>query len=119
MIAALLFLNASTELHQLSGLPFLLQHYRHHKTGNPAISFIEFLNLHYAGFHPDDKDNGEDTRLPFKSTITLLHTDIPVVTRTQITGPPLKKYIDKLVVYYSCIIPAKPVHTIFHPPRLV
>ena len=96
ILAALLFLNASTELHQLSGLPFLLQHYRHHQTGNTSISFLEFLKLHYAGFHPDDKDSGEDNRLPFKSTITLLHTDVPVVSRSEMTGPSFKKYIDNL-----------------------
>ena len=118
ILAALIFLNASTELHQLAGLPFLLEHYRHHKAKNPAVSFLDFLRLHYAGIHPNDMDNSEDTRLPFKSTISLLHTDIPVLTFTEITAPIFNKYTDKLFVRYTRSIPHQPVYSIFHPPRL-
>jgi len=117
IISALLFLNAATELHQFSGLPFLLQHYRHHKMDNPSISVISFLKLHYSDTHPGDNDGSEDNQLPFKSMINLIHTDIPIVNKEVKLDPAYPKNIDKPASSYSEDIPNSPAFSIFHPPR--
>jgi hypothetical protein len=117
IIATLLFLNASTELHQFSRLPFLLSHYHHHKADNPSVSWLEFLRLHYTGNHPFDKDDNKDSQLPFKSIISLIHTDIPIVVNEQEPDPPLIGYIDRQVVFLKEHIPSGPAFSVFHPPR--
>ncbi|MGZ8525582.1 MAG: hypothetical protein ACXWV6_03340 [Chitinophagaceae bacterium] len=117
IIAALLFLNASTELHQFSRLPFLLSHYHDHKLENPSVSWLEFLKLHYTGKHPFDNDDNKDNQLPFKSIIILMHTDIPIVFNEQKSEPPFRKYIDKPGTFLTEHIPNSPPISIFHPPR--
>jgi hypothetical protein len=117
IISALLYLNASTEFHQFSRLPFLLKHYREHKADNPSISALDFLKLHYSTTHPADNDDNEDKQLPFKSEVTLIHTDVPIISREHNIDPPYKHGIDRPGLFHIENIPSTAPVSIFHPPR--
>lgn len=57
---------SATELHQLTKLPFLIQHYFEHKE-NDNHSLLYFLHLHYSKGDVKDKDYADDMKLPFKT----------------------------------------------------
>lgn len=67
---AFLFLSGSVmDLHDLSKLPYMLEHYQQHKNKSSAFSVSEFFDLHY-GFKAEQHDKQEHEQhkgLPFKS----------------------------------------------------
>jgi hypothetical protein len=71
---AILFLSSylfsTTQLRELLKLPLLIQHYIEHKAENNNITFLGFLDMHYAHGDVKDADYDKDMKLPFK-TITL------------------------------------------------
>jgi hypothetical protein len=82
IILSTLFLNGSTEIHQLWKVPFLIRHYLHHRNEDLSLSFISFLQIHYTDKdHPNDNDDKEDNELPFKSVGNASHIDIPIIVR--------------------------------------
>jgi hypothetical protein len=60
-------LLSTTQLSELLKLPLLVQHYAVHKEQNQALSFLGFLELHYAQENPKAPDYDTDMKLPFKS----------------------------------------------------
>jgi hypothetical protein len=112
------FLIGSTELHQLLKIPFLVIHYNHHKQENKYFTFVDFLSLHYSKNHPDDNDDKEDSKLPFKSETGIAHFDTSAIAA--------KDNTEKIIIpYYSCKIFSgypdgilcQQSFSIFHPPR--
>jgi hypothetical protein len=59
---------SATEFSQLLKLPLLVEHYIEHKEENKLITFLEFLDMHYATATTKDADYDKDMKLPFKST---------------------------------------------------
>lgn len=60
-----IYLFSSTQLVELFKLPSLYEHYREHRSENPTINFLEFIQLHYTSNHnPSDTKHAD---LPFKS----------------------------------------------------
>jgi|CXWL01.1.fsa_nt_gi hypothetical protein len=119
IILASLVMTAGTELHQFFRIPVLINHYWHHRQENPSITLLEFLKLHYADNHPDDKDESEDAALPFKSAGALNHIDIPLIAGREILNKP---YIDIAVTISIRRCEGVPCHrsfSIFRPPRFV
>ncbi|MBN8673565.1 MAG: hypothetical protein J0L56_05500 [Chitinophagales bacterium] len=117
IISSVLFLNCTSELHQLFRIPLLFRHFRDHQAEDPSISFSGFLKLHYTGHHPQDNDDEEDNQLPFKYPGNTQHTD---------TLPPFAKEANENLVIYSFIVNTtlypegnlcKRSFSIFHPPR--
>lgn len=117
IISSVLFLNCTSELHQLFRIPLLFQHFRDHRKEDPLITFSGFLKLHYSGHHPEDNDDNEDNQLPFKYPGTIQHTDIPLA---------FEKDTDEVAVIYQSVVLAvihpegnirKRSFSIFHPPR--
>ena len=52
---------------ELMKLPFLINHYSHHKSTNPGISIWQFIELHYGmGQLTGTEYDPEDESLPFK-----------------------------------------------------
>jgi hypothetical protein len=51
-------------------LPLLIEHYEEHKEENKGLTFLGFLEMHYAQNTPQDGDYDKDMKLPFKSTTT-------------------------------------------------
>lgn len=68
-----IYIASATDFAQLLRFPLLIEHYFEHKTKNPQLSVIEFLEIHYNGDHlenhPHDDDYDEDQKLPF-----MMHT---------------------------------------------
>ncbi len=56
----------NTPLQQLLKLPVMVMHYFEHKEKNNKISFLDYLELHYAKGPVHDKDYDRDMQLPFK-----------------------------------------------------
>ena len=118
ILLSALILVGSTEIHELSKFPTLIQHYLQHRKKDSSLSFIEFIKIHYAGnAHPNDNDDSEDDRLPFKSIDGISHIDTP----------PVEKRIENFENFYLRRtrtafhpegIPNHPSIPIFHPPRL-
>jgi hypothetical protein len=75
------YLLATTQLSELLKLPVLVQHYMEHKLENKSLSFIDFLEIHYAHGSPRDADYDKDMKLPFKtidnSNISSIHFYTP------------------------------------------
>jgi len=113
-----LLLNASTEFQQLLKFPLLIQHYLQHKQKDSSLSFLEFVKLHYAAKdHPNDNDDNEDSKLPFKSGGDISHIDTPVLEKRVETGEII--HLQKTTTtYYSERIPNHRSIAIFHPPRI-
>lgn len=116
IVTIVLFLNSSTELHQLFRLPFLMEHYRHHNNQDPSISFISFLKIHYTSSHPDDKDDNEDNQLPFKDASNINHTDIPIINSKDFPAIAFE-YRSVKEAYRPVYIPDQRPDSIFHPPQ--
>jgi len=112
------FLNASTELHQLFKLPFLLAHYRHHRAEDKSLTLVEFFKIHYSGDHPADNDDEEDGQLPFKSAGNIYHlenmTDIFRESSERLIAPLSRNFSN----HFREAIPSRTSFSIFHPPRL-
>jgi hypothetical protein len=69
VLSALLFISyifTATEFRQLFKVRSLLHHYAEHKTAIKAITFFDFLYMHYAGDDFINSDQSEDMELPFK-----------------------------------------------------
>ena len=111
-------LNASTEIHQLWKLPFLIQHYFHHQKEKPTLSFITFLKIHYTNKdHPDDNDDKDDNALPFKSVSNISHTDLPVLEKKN-TVEEYFYFLQRPSAYFPEGFPQHRAYAIFHPPRM-
>jgi hypothetical protein len=112
-----LILVGSTEIHQLLKFPLLIQHYLQHRKKDTSLSFIEFIKIHYTDkAHPNDNDDSEDGRLPFKSIDGISHIDTPPVERIENFQ---NFYLQRtLTAFYPEGIPNHQSISIFHPPRL-
>lgn len=116
---AFLFLISSTELHELARLPKLVAHYLHHRSEDPGMSLSGFLSLHYAGYHPDDRDDNDDRQLPFKDTKGILQNDLLAVeTQCFASLPALPPAGNVFPVLYNEGMLQQRSYSIFHPPRL-
>lgn len=63
----MLYFFGATEAYQLCKLPLLIQHYQQHKAQNASMSFMAFINEHYAEKLVIDDDFQQDMQLPFKT----------------------------------------------------
>jgi hypothetical protein len=61
------FVFSNTELHQIVGLPVLLEHFTDHKKTDCKISFIDFIKKHYSENNKTQDHNDEHKHLPFKT----------------------------------------------------
>lgn len=116
ILTSVLFLNTSTELHQVFRLPFLLEHYRQHRQQDSCLSFISFLKIHYTNNHPEDNDDNEDNRLPFKDAGNINHTDIPIMGAKSVPAIAFEHKSVK-ATYRLAYIPDQRADSIFHPPN--
>lgn len=115
---SLLLLNGATELHQLWKLPLLAKHYNQHCKENPTMSLFRFLKIHYSDReHPNDHDDNEDNKLPFKSDGTITHIDIPTVVKRYIPLPALLMENPFTASLHAEGVPCDRPFSIFHPPR--
>ncbi|MBP7274287.1 MAG: hypothetical protein KA974_10615 [Saprospiraceae bacterium] len=62
-----IYLFATTHLGELLKFPLLIEHYYEHKAQDNSITFLGFLEMHYAHGNVKDADYDKDMKLPFKS----------------------------------------------------
>lgn len=57
------------DLHDLTKLPYMIQHYQQHKEKSSAFSIIEFFDLHYGqnAEQHDKQEHEQHKGLPFKT----------------------------------------------------
>jgi len=118
ILLPVIFLHASTELHQLWQLPELVAHYRDHCRQDDRLSLLEFLGMHYPGPGYPDDDEEEDNRLPFRSIGVLTHTDTPVLTREEVLTNPFVLLLQHKPVLLAEAVPERTPVPVFHPPRI-
>jgi len=63
----IIYLTSISEFTQWIKVPVLFEHYVEHKTLNPHLTFLSFLNMHYSMEDDQDSDYDHDSQLPFKS----------------------------------------------------
>jgi hypothetical protein len=64
----LMYLFTATEIRQFFKLDSFIAHYYEHKAEDPALTFLEFLDIHYGHGNVIDDDYAKDMKLPFKTT---------------------------------------------------
>lgn len=115
IILLFLFTTTQTPLGQLLKLPLLIEHYRKHKKLDD-VSFLKFLNDHYAADH-NDADRPEDEQLPFKTVLlqsigSALVPDIVTTDFALTPNGPAKMLLQKFYILQQHLC------SIFHPPRV-
>lgn len=110
-----LLVSIQTPLGQLFKLPLLVQHYMKHQK-QEALSFIDFLDDHYASNH-NDADLPEDEQLPFKN-IPLQNIGYAIVTPGSQENMPDPIPMEKKVIFPDTYSPRQHSASIFHPPRV-
>lgn len=63
---AVLLVFAQTPMQQLLKLPQLYSHFLDHNHDEQHLDFVHFLKMHYSDHSPNDHDQEEDSKLPFK-----------------------------------------------------
>ncbi|OJV14301.1 MAG: hypothetical protein BGO21_16295 [Dyadobacter sp. 50-39] len=108
----------TTSLCQVYKVPLLLKHFAEHKSLDQAITFTDFLSMHYLGKDLNDNDDDKDMQLPFKKVeahtsnfIFVPHT--PVFTFKRVYLPIKAEYGPAVSqVDYSTVL-----GSLFRPPR--
>ena len=117
IVLSLLLLNGATELHQLWKLPLLAKHFQQHHQEDPSMSLVEFFKIHYSDReHPNDNDESEDNKLPFKSSGNISHTDTPIVSKPDIPALAIPAESSKKNTRHCEDIICDRSFSIFHPP---
>lgn len=112
-----IYVGASTEIHELANFPSLFLHYQEHKGFDINITFTEFLALHYIGTHNDQTHHHE--RLPFKQKHgDAINMPLALVTDVTIAQFTICTQANKVaVIYVSQFHPSSISGGIWQPPR--
>ncbi len=110
-----------SELHQLLRIPVLFEHFQEHRKEDPAITFLQFIKLHYDKIVVDD-DYQRDQQLPFRdascsATATGLIIDIPP-QHIKIEKQDYRFDADKVIPIATVLYLHLCTSTIFQPPRV-
>lgn len=113
-----LYLVSTTELYQLLKIPAFIEHFIEHSGGNPEMTFISFLKIHYD--HPvKDSDYQKDQKLPFVShscPLSLLFTVSPDFT-LEIKKQVIIDYPKEISSLYNLFYDKDDSNSIWQPPK--
>ncbi len=114
-----LYTFGATEACQLLKLPFLINHYLEHNSNKNALSFIDFIKLHYNDQHAYSADAHKHSKLPFKSIELGCIVGVTVIPVSEISlQAPLHHFITiPYGNYHSGDYILTPVGDIFQPPK--
>lgn len=110
---------SNTELGQLFKLPKLISHYFEHRKLNSAVTFIEFLAMHYGGDDGTTTDDDTDSQLPYHQVNyhCLFGTYYPLAQ--YVFSPKLVEYIPEYNSQIILVNSSKHVSLILQPPRTI
>lgn len=117
-ILGFIILFSGTELHELARVPELVAHYFRHQQYGSRLDIWSFLQLHYTDVHPDDNDEQEDGKLPFKSPEGFKYFDQPWESGPQQETEQLFAMVPARYGARADQPPLNPCFGIFHPPRI-
>jgi hypothetical protein len=111
---------STTQFSEVLKLPILIQHFIEHKHENSSITFLGFLEMHYAHGNIQDADYDKDMKLPFKTIVnssiesTVFCSPIPVFTPNSVVyfTSNHQQYF-----YYSFTYSSAFLNSIWQPPR--
>ncbi len=115
-----IYLISTTELHQLSKLPLLIEHFGEHKKKNSELTFLDFLNIHYSGETKKDADHEKDMQLPFKSHDGCATTFIAANVPPTLSNLVLKEFSESIISFSSledCYLSSSYLSSIWQPPK--
>jgi hypothetical protein len=115
-ILLLLFLNSSTEIHQLFRIPQLAEHFRMHQQESPSLNFLEFLADHYSEPIDTDEDASDDQELPFKNFVDSHHVLIVIGQPVEVFNFECPVLINNSQTVHQESFPVIYPSPIFHPP---
>ena len=98
----------------------MLEHYKEHKEKNNALSFFDFLDMHYSDVQDDDGDTEKDNKLPFKShdNCQTINSNLFTAFDTQnYTIQPLAIFVNELHFKQLQLIPSSFQGSIWQPPK--
>ncbi len=124
-ITAILFLSIylfyTTGFHELLKVNILIEHFYETKKNYSALTFYNFLVMHYITDDLNDKDDDQDKQLPFKSTETYFTNPIVLYTPVQhvqlVTIRSFKVNKAELNVTKGCFAITKYKTPVWHPPK--
>jgi hypothetical protein len=111
----------SIDTYELSKIPALIEHYRHHKNLNPEIDLLSFLELHYNDPQHHENDHSTHDKLPFSNH----HTGSAQTNPMVFVALELSSFVREILNVSTSSTPYRePAKftvyiTIWQPPRLV
>jgi len=119
ILCVLILSQTVCDLHDLSKIPYLLQHYRQHQLASQDFSFEDFLNLHYgskAAQH-DHEEQKSHQGLPFKSHDCSGYTHTLLVKQCHITFTVQAEKCEEYSNFYQSTFSFLFAANIWQPPK--
>jgi len=116
------FLYVHTELGQFFKIPQLLEHYQIHLSQDPAISFIDFIDIHYLSKNHTDHEDSRHQELPFKYSNQSVQNliSVPFASPFHIIFPrSIQKSVKTFAPYYDHFVIKHQLSDIWQPPKCV
>jgi len=121
ILLAFIFLTGSViDLHDLSKLPFMIEHYWQHKNMSSAFSVSEFVDLHYGrkAEQHDKQEHEQHKQLPFKShDCTALHATI-IIQKLQPSLICTAGFTLRYSNFYQSAFSTSFIQSIWQPPKI-
>lgn len=119
-LAFVVLMGGIMDFHDIAKLPYLVDHYRQHKSKDSAFSIVEFIDMHYGSkAKSHDKEEHEQHKgLPFKAPSgTSVHSCVFMPG-----GPDTPVDLEYTDVCYTNFYQSSPYSefspTVFQPPRI-
>lgn len=118
----IIYLNSTTELHQLLKIPILIEHFCEHQSQNSTLSFFEFLSMHYSKNNMHHGVSEKDSKLPFKSH-SICNASINFVTLNQeqlFTFLEFTEFKERKTILnlYTFLVSSSHLKAIWQPPQI-
>ncbi len=115
----LLYLFASTELHELVKVGAFISHYAEHRMEDKHLTLLDFINIHYFNGNVIDDDYAKDMQLPFKTADCCQSgasyiLPLPAVIALPVLDP---FHSGKLPRYDQSMLPSAHTADIWQPPK--
>ncbi|MGE0770484.1 MAG: hypothetical protein AB7K37_02145 [Cyclobacteriaceae bacterium] len=121
VLAFVVLTGSLADLHELSKLPYLLEHYQQHKDHSKRFSIAEFVSLHYGeqSEQHDKEEHEKHQGLPFKKDdCSSIHSTVFFGT---VDVPPREITLNPVLHtnFYQSVFSSDFRQSIWQPPRLI